>query len=91
MNNLENRLCEPKAWEVVKLAAKYYTKQSQNYTVSELMQVGTEAQIPDQFIQQAIHDIKVQQQQKLEQQKRIKQQWRVSLNVSLAIAGIITL
>ena len=54
MNNLENPLCEPKAWEILELAARYYTEQNQDYTISELIQAGTKAQIPDRFIRQAI-------------------------------------
>ena len=90
MNNLEIRLCEPKAWEILELAARYYTEQSQDYTVSELIQAGAEAQIPDRFIRQAIKDLKTKQQQKLEQQKQIKRRLRIFSNIGLAIASIIT-
>lgn len=91
MNKLENRLCEPRAWEILELAARYYTEQSQSYTVSELIQAGTETQIPDRFVQQAIQDIRAKQQQKLKQQKRIKQRWEISFNIGFAIASMIIL
>lgn len=62
MNEKNNRLNEDTAHEVLELAARYYAEQTNNeqnkgYTVEELINAGTEAAIPDEYIQQAIKDI----------------------------------
>ena len=70
MNNPDVRIPEDIAPEVLTLASRYYASSTQSYSLSELVQAGSEVQIPAEFIEQAIREIQAQQVQKLEQQKR---------------------
>lgn len=69
MNNPEVRIPENIAPEVFALASRYYANQQNSYSVSELVQAGSEVQIPDEFIQQAIQDIQTQQKQRRKQRQ----------------------
>ncbi|MEO0926715.1 MAG: phosphate ABC transporter substrate-binding/OmpA family protein [Cyanobacteria bacterium J06643_13] len=62
MRHKGEQLPEDTAHEILELAARYYTEsthqeQVKGYTIEELIDAGTEAQIPDEYIQQAIKDI----------------------------------
>lgn len=72
MNNPEIRIPEDIATEVMTLASRYYTDSTQGYSVSELVQAGSEVQIPAEFIEQAIQEIQTQRKQQQEQQKRAR-------------------
>ncbi len=61
MNRPEIRIPEEKAQEVFTLAAQLYAQHDQSYSVQELMEAGTEAKIPPEFIQQAINQLQLQQ------------------------------
>lgn len=56
----EYRISEDKAQEVFTLAAQLYAQHNQSYSVKELMEAGTEARIPPEFIQQAIDELQIQ-------------------------------
>jgi hypothetical protein len=56
----EYRISEDKAEEVFTLAAQLYAQHNQSYSVKELMEAGTEARIPPEFIQQAIDELQIQ-------------------------------
>ena len=98
MNEQNNRLNEDTAHEVLELAARYYaeqTNQEQNkgYTVEELIDAGTEAAIPDEYIQQAIKDIEA----KNRYQKGVKEKTRslpnhtlITLSAIALISGLIS-
>ncbi len=62
----EIRIPEDIAPEVLELASRYYAKQEQSYSDSQLVEAATEAGIPTRFIEQAIADVRKQHQQKLE-------------------------
>ena len=70
MNNPEVRIPEDIATEVLTLASRYYAGSTQGYSVSELMQAGSEVQIPAEFIEQAIREIQAERKQQQEQKKR---------------------
>lgn len=57
----EDRIPEDKAHDVFARAAQLYAQQNQSYSVQELMEAGTEAKIPPEFIQQAIEELQIQQ------------------------------
>lgn len=59
MNPSEFRIPEEKTQEVFTLAAQLYAKHNQSYSVKELMEAGTEAKIPPEFIQQAIDQLQL--------------------------------
>lgn len=61
MNRPEYRIPEDKTQEVFTLAAQLYAQHNQSYSVKELMDAGSEAKIPPEFIQQAIDQMQLQQ------------------------------
>lgn len=59
------------AAEVFKRASWLAERESQNYTVEELIEAGAEAQIPPEAVRQAVKDLQIKQrQQKLKQKQR---------------------
>lgn len=62
MNYPNDRIPEEKTQEVFTLAAKLYARHNQSYSVKELMEAGAEAKIPPEFIQQAVEQLELQQQ-----------------------------
>lgn len=91
MNNPEDRIPEDIAPEVLALASRYYAHSTQSYSVSELVQAGSEVQIPAEFIEQAIREIQAQRSQKLEQQKRSRYMRQMLLNLGAGIMVVSTL
>lgn len=91
MNNPEVRIPEDIATEVLTLASRYYASSTQSYSVSELVQAGSEVQIPAEFIQQAIQEVQAQRQQKVEQQKQARRQRRMLLKIGAGIVAVNTL
>ena len=85
MNNPEDRIPEEIAPEVLALASRYYAHSTQSYSVSELVQAGSEVQIPAEFIEQAIREIQAQRSQTLEQQKRSRHRRQKLLNLGAGI------
>jgi len=69
MNNLDMRIPESMTSEVLELASRNYANHSQAYAASELIQAGTEAQIPAEFIQQAIQKVRSRQNRRQKQRK----------------------
>jgi hypothetical protein len=59
MNSPDYRIPEDKAQEVFTLAAQLYAQHTQSYSVQELMEAGTEAKIPPEFVQQAIDQLQI--------------------------------
>lgn len=55
----EDRIPEDKAHDVFARAAQLYAQHNQSYSVQELMEAGTEAKIPPEFIQQAIEQLQL--------------------------------
>ncbi len=64
---------DPLAAEVLERAARLQMQQSQNYTVTELMLAGSEADISPEYIQQALQQIQNEQQQQHIRQLRSQQ------------------
>ena len=90
MNNPEIRLPEDIATDVLTLASRYYACSTQSYSISELVQAGSEVQIPAEFIEQAIGEIQAQRQQKLEQKKRSQRQRQMLLKIGAGIVAVST-
>ncbi|MEM7757592.1 MAG: OmpA family protein [Cyanobacteria bacterium P01_A01_bin.40] len=91
MNHKDKRLQEDAAHEILELAAKYYTEQTnqeenQGYSISELIEAGTEAEIPDEFIQQAIRDI-----ENKNREKKSRKQDKGIFKNAITIVGVIAL
>lgn len=57
MRQLGPQISEDIAPEVFALAARLYAEKNQSYSLAELAQAGAGAQIPPEFIQQAVAEI----------------------------------
>lgn len=72
MNNSKVRISKDIAADVFALAAESYTKESQDYSLEELIQAGAEVEIPSEFIIRAVQQIKAKQIQARERQQKLK-------------------
>ncbi len=79
----ENRVPEDQAQEVFTRAAKLYAEHNQSYSVKELMEAGTEAQIPPEFIQQAVEQLELEKYSTSMLQKKRSQLLMTSLAIGL--------
>ncbi|MEA5576997.1 LemA family protein, partial [Anabaena sp. UHCC 0451] len=86
MNNPEQRIPEEIAPEVLELASRYYANHSQGYSSAELVAAGQEVDIPVEFIQQAIQDVKKREQEK---QAAEKQSAKFRQKLLMTGAGIV--
>ncbi|MFP4099987.1 LemA family protein [Coleofasciculus sp.] len=69
MNKLNRGVPEKIMPEVLEIASRNYANHSQTYSDSELIQAGAEAQIPAEFIQQAIQEVRSRQNRRQKQRK----------------------
>jgi BTB/POZ domain-containing protein KCTD9 len=60
MSRAEFRIPEEKVPQVFELAARLYAEKKQGYSATELIQAGSEVNIPAEFVQQAIAQIQAQ-------------------------------
>lgn len=72
MNDSETRIPKEIVPEVFALAARLQSAQQQSYSLAELTQIGSEANIPPEFIQRAIQQIQAKQTQDRERQQKLK-------------------
>ena len=89
----EYRIPENQAQDVFTRAAQLYAEHNQSYSVKELMEAGTEARIPPEFIQQAIEELQIQQSPAHQpvppsQTKKLVVGLAIALPLLAAIAGI---
>lgn len=89
MSSLEPKIPEQLTPEVFAIASRLYATANQEYSLAELEQAGLEAQIPPEFIQQAVREIKTQEIQTRNQRQKLKI-FGVSLGVVLSVWGIWT-
>lgn len=75
--------------EVFALASRLYAQKNQEYSLTELMQAGIEAQIPPEFIQQAVQQIQAKQFQARERQKQLKL-FLISIGAVITLWGVWT-
>jgi LemA protein len=87
MDDSELRIPEAIAPEVFALAARLYAQNTQDYSLVELKQAGIEAQIPPEFIQQAVQEIQAQRFQAQKRQKQFKL-GLAGLGVAIALWGV---
>src|SRR5579883_1315012 len=64
-------------------------QQSQTYTLAELTQAGSEADIAPALIQQALRDIQAQQQQRQQQQQRLQQRLKQAVAISFSSVTVL--
>jgi LemA protein len=89
MKPSDSQIPEEIAPEVFALASRLYAEQNQSYSMKELIEVGTEVDIPPEFIQQAVREV---QEKRIQTQKRQRRLKIVGVGVGVAIAlwGIVT-
>ena len=85
MNQTDTLFTEPKAAEILELAARYYDAENRTYTETELISAGSEVQIPDRLIRRAIADLKIRQQRQLERQRKTKHYFKITAGISLIL------
>ncbi len=91
MSNQEIRIPSELAPKVLELASRYYAQQENSYANSQLVEAATEAGIPPECIEQAIRDIRDQQQQKIEQEKKVRKRQQKWLKISAALLAALAL
>lgn len=89
MSNSNPRIPEEMAPEVFATASRLYAQKSQDYSIEELMEAASEAQIPPEFIQQAVQEIHQKRIQAAERRKKLRVVF-ASLSVAFALWGIWT-
>jgi len=72
MNNPDPKVPEELAPKVFALASRLYTAENQGYSLTELIEAGGEAQIPPQFVQQALEQIQAEQIKLSHRQNKLK-------------------
>ncbi|WP_243147475.1 LemA family protein [Scytonema sp. UIC 10036] len=89
MNNPQKRIPEDIAPEVLQLASRYYANHTQSYSASELVIAGKEADIPAEFIEQAIRDVQARHEQQQEKQKRLTHLRQRMLIIGASIVAVL--
>lgn len=87
MNDPQTRIPKEIVPEVFALAARLQVQLQQTYSLAELTQIGAEANIPPEFIQEAIQQIQVKQIQAHERQQKLKV-GLISAGVGIALWGL---
>jgi hypothetical protein len=72
MNDLDPQVSPEQFPEVFALAARLQAQQQQHYSLSELTQIGAEANIQPEFIRQAVRQIQAKQTQTRQWQQGLK-------------------
>lgn len=84
MSNLEPKIPEELTPEVFALASRFYAQKSQEYSLKELEQAGIEAQIPPEFIRQAVQELQI---QEIKTRKRSQKLKIFSIGLALVISS----
>lgn len=87
----DQRIPDQQASEVFELAARLYAQRSQSYSVEELVQAGSEVEIPPEYVQEALRQVQTreaqqQQQQQQTRERRKQLQW-VAIGVGVVLLG----
>lgn len=72
MNNSEPRISPELVPEVFDLASRLQAEHNQNYCLSDLITIGTEANISPEFVQQAMQQVQTQQRQNRDRRQKLK-------------------
>jgi LemA protein len=90
MNPSELRIPEDMVPEVLALASQYYADQTQAYSVSELVEAGSEIHLPAELIEQAIAEVRARRlQQIVQRRQRRKWYWFIlKLSTGILVVGM---
>lgn len=83
-----DRLPDERADAVLALAARYYAEQQDSYSAEELIQAGSEVNIPPKLIQQAIREIEAQQRNSALEQQVCKENRRLLMGLGGSVLAI---
>ena len=72
MNDPEPRISSELVPEVFDLASRLQAEHNQNYSLSDLVTIGTQANISPEFIQQAVQQVQTQQRQNRDRRQKLK-------------------
>ncbi|MEQ9236217.1 pentapeptide repeat-containing protein [Coleofasciculus sp. E2-BRE-01] len=86
-----HRIPEEQAQDVLTRAAQLYAQHNQSYSVQELIDAGTEAQIPSEFMEEAIHQIELENIQAEAQLRKAKRGKPLVMGVAIALPVLIAL
>lgn len=86
-----HRIPEEQAQDVLTRAAQLYAQHNQSYSVQELIDAGTEAQIPSEFMEEAIHQIEIENIQAEAQQRKAKRGKPLVMGVAIALPALVAL
>ncbi len=96
MKDSNSQIPEDMAPEVLELAARYYSGSQNSYSLADLQQAGSDVQIPPEFVEKALQEVREkrrieaqQQQQAQERQKTVKMV-AAGVGVAVALWGIFT-
>ncbi|MBO0351691.1 LemA family protein [Phormidium pseudopriestleyi FRX01] len=96
MKDSNSQIPEDMAQEVLELASRYYSGSQNSYSLDQLQQAGSDVQIPPEFMEKAIQEVRekrrIEAQEQQAAQKRQKTVKMVAAGVGVAIAlwGIFT-
>lgn len=90
MNHSEPRISKELAPEVFAIASRLYAEQNETYSVSELIKIGAEANIPPEYIHQALKQIKAQQRQTRKRSELLKN-GAIAAGIGIALLGWVTM
>ena len=91
MSDSDIRFPEKLAPEVFALASRYYADYRQSFSEAELVQAGSEACIPAEFIQRAMQEIEAQRLQKLERHKQAQKRRQLLIQAGVGMLATISL
>lgn len=96
MKDSNSQIPEDMAQEVLELASRYYSGSQNSYSLEQLQQAGSDVQIPPEFVEKAIQEVRekrrIEAQEQQAAEKRQKTIKKVAAGVAVAVAlwGIFT-
>lgn len=90
MKDSNSQIPEDMAPEVLELASRYYSGSQNSYSLEQLQQAGSDVQIPPEFVEKAIQEVRekrrIEAQQEQQAQERQKTLKKVAAGVAVVVA-----
>ena len=77
--------------EILEIASRYYSESQNSYSLTELQEAGAEVQIPPEFIEKAIEDVRVKKQQEQQQQQQAQERRKTVQWIAAGVAVIVSI
>lgn len=91
MNNPNARIPEEMAGEVMEVAARLYAETTNSYSTGELVEAGSEVQIPPAIIEQAIAQVQEKRRQERLRQQKARDRNKIALFAAGGVAALVLL